>query len=43
MGTSNSNVSAANDAASIGSARSRDSKQIFADDWQIDGVIFVLK
>ncbi len=43
MGTSSSNVAAVNDSASIGSARSHDSKQIFADDWQIDGVIFVLK
>jgi hypothetical protein len=39
-GTSNSNLSTSNDSASIGSDRSRDSKQIFAEDWQTDGVTF---
>jgi len=38
MGISSSSVSTVNDSASIGSARSRDSKQIFTDDWQSDGV-----
>ncbi len=41
MGISSSNISEVNDSSSVGSARSRDSKQIFTDDWQTDGVIFL--
>jgi hypothetical protein len=41
MGISTTNGSAVNEFAPVGSARSRDSKQIFTDDWQTDGVIFL--
>ncbi|CAM2702789.1 unnamed protein product [Rotaria socialis] len=34
---SSSHMSAVNDSVSVSSARSRDSKQIFADDWQTEG------
>jgi hypothetical protein len=39
MSIGSSNVSAINDSAPVSSARSRDSKQIFTEDWQTDGVI----
>jgi len=41
LGVSSSNVSAIADFAPTGSAGSRNSKQIFADDWQTDGVNFM--
>lgn len=40
MGVSSSNVSAIDNFAPVGSPQSAESKQIFTDDWQNDGVIF---
>jgi hypothetical protein len=39
MGVSSSNVSAIDNFAPVGSPQSAESKQIFTDDWQNDGVI----
>src|ERR1700734_3025153 len=41
MGISSTNISAVNEFAPIGSPRSGESKQIFTDDWQTDGGIFL--
>jgi hypothetical protein len=40
MGTSSSNVSTINESISSATPLSRESKQIFTDDWQTDGVNF---